>query len=114
VISKDQINRWLKDCQTMLDRHYAINFPNLDVPELIIAGGRKYLKIQVKSVGGSENNKRISYRAFAFINMTNGDLLKPATWKAPAKHARGNIFDSDGGMKWVTPYGMAYLEAMKT
>jgi len=35
-----------------------------------------------------------------------GDLLKPATWKAPAKHARGNIID--GTAKWGE-YGPSYL-----
>ena len=35
-----------------------------------------------------------------------GDLLKPATWKAPAKHARGNIID--GTAKYGV-YGPSYL-----
>jgi len=35
-----------------------------------------------------------------------GDLLKPATWKAPAKHARGNIID--GSARYST-YGPEYL-----
>jgi hypothetical protein len=35
-----------------------------------------------------------------------GDLLKPASWKAPAKHSRGNIFD--GTDKWEY-YGPSYL-----
>jgi len=35
-----------------------------------------------------------------------GDLLKPATWKAPAKHARGNI--TDGTAKWGV-YGPEYI-----
>lgn len=35
-----------------------------------------------------------------------GDLLKPASWKAPAKHARGNIID--GTAKWGV-YGPEYL-----
>jgi hypothetical protein len=35
-----------------------------------------------------------------------GDLLKPATWKAPAKHSRGNIID---GTARYTEYGPAYL-----
>src|SRR5436189_184485 len=39
--------------------------------------------------------------AHAFIDATNGDVLKPAGWKAPAKHARGNIFDDHGGLKYV-------------
>jgi hypothetical protein len=28
-------------------------------------------------------------------NVKVGDIMKAATWKQPAKHARGNIFDDD-------------------
>jgi hypothetical protein len=35
-----------------------------------------------------------------------GDLLKPASWKAPAKHARGNIID---GSARYSVYGPEYL-----
>ena len=35
-----------------------------------------------------------------------GDLLKAATWKAPAKHARGNIID---GTARYSTYGPEYL-----
>jgi hypothetical protein len=36
-----------------------------------------------------------------------GDLLKPATWKAPAKHSRGNIID--GTAMWGE-YGPSYIK----
>lgn len=36
-----------------------------------------------------------------------GDLLKAATWKAPAKHARGNIVD---GTAQYGVYGPEYLK----
>jgi hypothetical protein len=35
-----------------------------------------------------------------------GDLLKPASWKSPAKHARGNIMD---GTARYSAYGPEYL-----
>lgn len=35
-----------------------------------------------------------------------GDLLKPASWKSPAKHSRGNIFE--GTDKW-SYHGPTYL-----
>ena len=38
-----------------------------------------------------------------------GDVLKPATFKAPAKHARGNIFDSFNGLETNRWTGPAYL-----
>jgi len=36
-----------------------------------------------------------------------GDLLKAATWKAPAKHARGNIID---GTARYGEYGPSYIK----
>lgn len=44
-----------------------------------------------------------------FVDKRNGDVLKAASWRAPAKHARGNIFDNSNGLKYMGPYGPAYL-----
>jgi hypothetical protein len=41
--------------------------------------------------------------------MLNGDVLKAASWRAPAKHARGNIFDEYDGLRNMNEYGPAYL-----
>lgn len=59
--------------------------------------GRKYIKV---TKGGSVH---------CFVNKENGDVLKPASWAAPAKHARGNIFDSKNGLGAMGPYGPAYI-----
>ena len=38
------------------------------------------------------------------IPMKIGDVLKAATWNAPAKHTRGNIFDNDQNyFSWTGP-----------
>ena len=47
--------------------------------------------------------------AWAFVDIKTGDVLKPASWKSPAKHARGNIFDESNGLRKIGPYGPAYL-----
>lgn len=44
-----------------------------------------------------------------FVDLTNGDVLKAASWSKPAKHARGNIFDESNGLKLMGQYGPAYL-----
>lgn len=44
--------------------------------------------------------------AFCFVDMSNGDILKAASWSAPAKHARGNIAN---GAKDLTRFGAIYL-----
>ena len=38
-----------------------------------------------------------------------GDVLKPATYKAPAKHARGNVFDPNNGLGTIEWTGPGYL-----
>ena len=38
-----------------------------------------------------------------------GDILKCATYKAPAKHARGSIYDDHKGMKGMAWTGPHYL-----
>lgn len=49
---------------------------------------------------------------YCFVDLTNGDILKAATFKAPAKHARGNIREGDASNFWkgaLGIYGAAYL-----
>jgi len=63
--------------------------------------GRKYIKVVDESHG--------SRSAYCFIDQ-NGNIYKPASWKAPAKHVRGSVFDPD--YSWgraLGPYGAAYL-----
>ena len=39
------------------------------------------------------------------LPMLKGDILKAATWRAPAKHSRGSIFDKDmhESFSWTGP-----------
>lgn len=70
--------------------------------------GRKYVKVVRKDVW---NGKIVedSGSAFAFIDKTTGNVLKPASWKAPAAGVRGNIYNEDRGLNCVGRYGIAYL-----
>ncbi len=54
--------------------------------------GRKYAKI-VTGTTTSYSSRNGS--VFCFVNRENGDILKAASWKAPAKHARGNVLRDD-------------------
>jgi hypothetical protein len=41
--------------------------------------------------------------------LKRGDIHKPATYKAPAKHARGTVFAADFGKSCTGLYGIQYL-----
>ena len=69
-----------------------------------ITGRTKYARIVKTTRPGTSRS------VHCFVNLENGDILKAASWKAPARHARGNIFDSDR-LKAVGAYGANYLRA---
>lgn len=99
-----RLEEWVASCQRIINAHFEKNYAGKLAPyKLTIRKGKKYVKI-------IQNEHDNGGSAWAFVNMHNGDILKPASWSAPAKHARGNIFDEHKGMKWMGVYGAAYLK----
>jgi hypothetical protein len=94
------IDAFIVDSQNKINSHYQKNLPNLPVPQLAMMPGSKYVRIVLRDV--------VSRSAWAFVDRTNGNVLKAASWKAPAKHARANVFDPTSWTT-VTSYGPAYL-----
>ena len=94
------LTAWVAHCQGLVSTHFKDNLSNLSIPEISFTVGRKYVKVI------SEDNQTF---VWAFINMENGDIMKPASWKAPAKHARGNIYADDKGHNCVTAHGVVYM-----
>ncbi len=52
--------------------------------KLSLESGRRYVRVVI----GAGNDRSV----YGFIDATNGDILKAASWKTPAKGARGNIY----------------------
>ena len=61
--------------------------------ELSVTSGRRYIRVV------RDNS------AWGFIDKENGDIYKAASWKTPAKHARGNINDKSSwnAFTWCGP-----------
>jgi hypothetical protein len=94
---EEALVNYVETVQKVYNQHFAEHYDNL-VPCLIqIEGGRKYVKISRTSDGGSKHGQT-SVHSFVCAEdnpkkgLKEGDILKPATWRAPAKHARGNIY----------------------
>jgi hypothetical protein len=72
------------------------------------AGDAPYEKAR-KVTTAAGVSPRVVTSAFCFIDRATGNILKAASFSAPAKGVRGNIRDPHYWLKSVTPYGAAYL-----
>lgn len=96
---------FIDDVNTNITAYYKQTLSNLEPELLRVDVGNKYIRLWkgtscwgfISRVDGDHKGAPIK----------KGDLLKPATWKAPAKHARGNIVD--GTAKWGV-YGPEYIK----
>ena len=82
---------------TMTSKHPALHSSQ---EELVVEEARKYIKVFTRS-GGT---------IWGFImkedddKFKKGDLLKAASWSAPARNkARGNILTDDYEIRWTGP-----------
>lgn len=91
---KAQIEQYIKMLVTLKKEGDSLVFE--------VEYGRKFAKIVMIHFGQCS--------VHTFIDLSNGDILKAGTWKAPApKGVRGNIFAADLGRSAVNEYGANYL-----
>ena len=91
------LQRFLEGCQRINHEHMAEHYPRLQKPEFKL----EELKVRWRV--------RRDGSVHAFVCKNTGDVLMPASWSKPAKHARGNIFDDSNGLAKMGVYGPAYL-----
>ena len=101
---KSKFDLWLEKVNKERKEYWDEKFSYKPYEPLRVDKGRKYIRLW----DGTS--------CWGFISMIDGelkqspikkgDLLKPASWRTPAKHSRGNIFD--GTDNW-TYYGPEYL-----
>lgn len=58
----------------------------------VLEKGRKYHRV-VQDTRNKETGEMFNQRSVATFIDNDGNILKPASWKAPAKGIRGNIFN---------------------
>lgn len=99
------LTSWLAGAQKIVTDYYTEQGygtrVNLPIPQLSLERGKRYIRIVRTDTSRSVH---------CFIDTTNGDVLMAAGWKAPAKHARGNIFDEKNGLGSMGVYGAAYIK----
>lgn len=101
---------WFEACQKKRKDYYAFEYPGLVETtryELEAEHRTRYIRIVAVEYSRS-TGERITSSAWAFIDKSNGDVLKADSATRPAKGARGNIFDEHNGMHRIGVYGPAY------
>lgn len=110
AVTTEELNTFVAAISDKVYTDAQIRFPLCAVNWSIIEAevGTKYARLVSCGTHGSS-----SRFAYAFIDLTNGDILKSAGWKTPAKHARGNIRVGDAS-NWfngaLTAHGARYLK----
>ena len=97
----DRLSRLIGRIDEKLVAYYEKEYDFIQPPELNVHLGRRYAKVVRTGAGRSES-------VYFFVDLTNGDLLKAASYKVPAKGARASLFDSDLGISAVGPHGAGY------
>ena len=98
-------------------RWTAQGYTHAKPPKLVVkAEGARYIQVDRVDDGGAASSRSVH----CFIDRTGGmvkgaatkagDILKAASYKTPAKHARGSIFAADFGMSCMGDYGPNYLK----
>jgi len=71
-------------CDALLDNFKSRNNGGTSDYKFYIEEGRKYHKLIMETGAGSRS-------IHAFVDKKTGEVYKPASWKAPAKHVRFNL-----------------------
>lgn len=105
---REALHSWLIGCQAIRDSYLYKNYPDYMETsryEFEEREGGRYIKIFLNEFSRS-TGEQFGGSIHAFIDKTNGDVLKPDGVKAPAKKARANLFDHSNGTACMGPYGV--------
>lgn len=98
-----KVKSFVVGAQKIIDDYYKQHNFNVALkPTLRADRGKKYIKLVAVQAGAQLGS------AHTFIDTTTGDVLKPASYSAPAKGVRGNVFDSQNGLGRMGPHGPEY------
>lgn len=103
---KQAFDKYFAGCEKIYnDYHAQMGYAESNKNKFDFTKGRRYVKV-LQIMGGNQRS------VHSFVDMkegaTYGNVLKAAGWNAPAKGARGNIFDKNDGLGRMTMFGPAY------
>ena len=97
------VDKYVAGVQKVHDDYYKKNYSNLKPPKIEYSKGGRYIKVaRVEKTGQGKS-------VHSFIDTKEGpefgNIYKPASWKAPAKGSRGNVFSTQNGLEAISIHG---------
>jgi len=89
-------------------RKQELGYTYFDHYEVFATEGPKYFKVYQREVAGDmpvRDGSKVHSSIHSFVDKTTGDIFKPASFNAPAKHARGNVNSEQHGMEAISEQG---------
>lgn len=118
VTTTPEFVSWLEGVRKVYNDYMQAQFPNNPRETIEVSEGARYIKLirvtkHIDTTVPNPVEKVVNRSVHAFLDRRTGDVLKPASWNAPAKNARGNIFNADNGLSCISAYGPAYMRDLK-
>lgn len=92
-LTQEQIDAYVAHVQGLQDQYFAkMGYTFAAPPRITFDMGGRYVRIVLNECDKEGNMRPDARSVHTFLDQTNGDILKSATWKAPAKNGvRANI-----------------------
>lgn len=120
VIVDDQfrasIQAFADHCKRITAKYFTAQGYSSPPPDYVLDYGDKWCRIWRRDASTPPGSNGSAYAFIALCDFSNkqlgdvkqGDIHRSATWRAPAKHARGNVF-TPGYNNCAGPHGVAYM-----
>lgn len=100
---EERLHIALEDFKKIIDTAYEKHWKDMDFsyappPKVNYKIAKKFAKFIIET------------SVYCFVDLTTGDIFKPAGWQAPAKHARGNIYSPEHGAEALSGHHIKYLK----
>lgn len=97
----EKLESFVGHVQRLTNEYFQRKFPKLRPDKITTDPLLRYVRIWRTTDDG--DGQMLSW---GFVEYATGDIFKCATWRAPAKHARGNIFSEKNGTESINPDGV--------
>ena len=101
-LDQETVQEWINNLNVELKAEYEAGYSNLTWNPIKLQTGRKWFKLMHGSSVWGFVAKEDGTQLGVAVNA--GDLMKPANFRAPARHSRGNILDGTARYKWTGPH----------